>query len=238
MFKIIGILALIGVMCIACVNGATVVIPSTQIANCYANDGETSNVTLYLDQAKDGLSGYKMTISFSISGIAKINSVSFPEWTNTTYNVVGTLPGQKVTLSAADLYQKIQPGSKKVPLCTLDISGITFGTTSLSVEVTEMTNDYGKSIPVTPYPYSSIIVYSIPPLQSSLDAPRDMNHDGFLDDFNGNRVIDMNDIVVFFQAWSFGVTNSLPVAPFDYNLNGRIDVNDIVAYFNLIWNTT
>ena len=48
----------------------------------------------------------------------------------------------------------------------------------------------------------------------------------------------MNDIVVFFQAWSFGVTNSLPVAPFDYNLNGRIDVNDIVAYFNLIWNTT
>lgn len=65
-----------------------------------------------------------------------------------------------------------------------------------------------------------------------------MNHDGLLDDFNGNRVIDMNDIVVFFQAWSYGVTNSLPVAPFDYNQNGRVDVNDIVTYFNLIWKTS
>jgi hypothetical protein len=235
MFKELIILVLLGVICITCVEGATVIVPSTQIANCYANDGESSNVTLYLDQAKDGLSGYKMTIGFSTSGIAKINSVSFPEWTNTSYNVVGTLPGQTVTLSAADLYEKVQPGSGKVPLCSLDISGITFGTTSLTVGVIEMTNDYGKPIPITPYPYSSIVVYSIPPLQASLNAPRDMNHDGFLDDFNGNRVIDINDIVVFFQSWSFGITNSLPVAPFDYNGNGRIDVNDIVEYFNLIW---
>ncbi|NLW77539.1 MAG: hypothetical protein GXY18_14140, partial [Methanomicrobiales archaeon] len=74
MIKKILLMILMGIICVASVNGATVVIPSAQIANCYANDGETSNVTLYLDQAKDGLSGYKMTIGFSISGIAKINS--------------------------------------------------------------------------------------------------------------------------------------------------------------------
>lgn len=232
MLKKLVILAILAIVCISYVEGAGVVYNSTQIANCYANEGEPSNLTLFLDQAKDGLSGYKITVGFTTGGVSKINSVTFPDWTNGTNKIIGSLPGQTVTLTAADLYNRIPVGSGKVPLCSLDVAGITFGTTSLKIDVAEMTNDYGKPVPITPSSYSSIIVYSIPPLQASLDAPRDMNHDGLLDDFNGNHIIDTNDVVIFFQAWSTGVTNSLPVPPFDYNKNGIIEVNDIVVYFN------
>ena len=232
---LLGITFLI-IMGLSLVNGSMIVVPSTQIANCYANDGEPSVITLLLDNAKDGLSGYKMTVGFTEGNVARINSVSFPNWTNATKNVEGVLPGQKVTLSAADLNEEIQNASVNVPLCTLVISGLNFqGTTSLDIQVSEMTNDWGKPIIVTPSPESSIVVYSVPPLESSLNAPRDMDHNGLLDDFNGNHAIDVDDIVVFFKSWSLGKTNGLPVAPFDYNANGRIDVNDIVVFFEHYW---
>jgi len=235
MFKKIVIIVLLCIFCVSLVNAATVVVPSAQIANCYANEGEPSVLTLLLDDAKFGLSGYKMSIGFSKGGVAKINKITFPDWADKANNVVGVLPGQQITISAADLNRTVSSGSKNVPLVTLEISGIVQGTTSLKVDVIEMTNHWGKPISVTPYPYSSIIVYSIPPLQSHLNAPRDMNHDGLLDDFNGNRIIDIDDIVVFFRAWSLGTTEGLPVAPFDYNKNGRIDVNDIVVFFGKHW---
>lgn len=232
--QIISIIALT-LICVACVEGATIIVPSTQIANCYGSDGEPSNLTLILDEAKYGLSGYKITLSFTSEWESLIKSTSFPDWTNGTNKIIGKLPGQTVTLTAADLYNVIQPGAVNVPLCSLEIAGLTFGTTSLKVDIVEMTDDYGKPVLIAPSPYSPIVIYSIPPLQSLLKAPRDMNHDGLLDDFNGNRVIDTNDVVVFFHSWSTGITNSLPVAPFDYNKNGRVDVNDVVEYFNLIW---
>lgn len=235
MIKKIFSIMVLALVCVACVEGSTIIVPSTQIANCYGGDGEPSNLTLYLDQAKTGLSGYKITLGFTSEWETKIKSVSFPKWTNGTNKIIGTLPGQTVTLTAADLYQNVKPGATNVPLCSLEIAGITFGTTSLKVGVAEMTDDSGKPVSITPSAYSSIVVYSIPPLQKLLKAPRDMNHDGLLDDFNGNHVIDTNDVVVFFQSWSNGITNSLPASPFDYNKNGRVDVNDVVEYFNLIW---
>ena len=225
------LLCIIGLMGLSIVDGSMVVVPSTQIANCYANDGEPGNISLMLNSAKDGLSGYKMTIGFTDETVARINSVSFPNWTNSTNNVIGTLPGQKVTVSAADLNQKIQKGSVNVSLCSIDISGINEGKTGINVEVIEMTDDNGKPVPIDPFPDSSVVVYSVPPLESSVNAPRDMDHNGLLDDFNGNHLIDIDDVVVFFYSWSVGTTDRLPVAPFDYNKNGRVDVNDIVVFF-------
>lgn len=234
--KKIGIILLVlAIVGISCVSGSTIVIPSTQIANCYAKSGEPSVVNLSLDSAKDGLSGYKMKIGFTSGGIANIKSVSFPEWTNATKSVIGVLPGQEITVSAADLNNSIKTGSVNVPLCSLEIIGITAGNTSLNLQVLEMTNDRGKPIEAQPYPYSLIAVYSVPPLDSNLGAPRDLNHDGLLDDFNGNGRIDMDDVVVFFHSWSIGQTGILVVPPFDYNANGRIDVNDIVVFFDNFW---
>ncbi len=64
-------------------------------------------------------------------------------------------------------------------------------------------------------------------------VPTDTNGDGRYDDVNGNRALDFNDVVLYFNQMDWIAANE-PLAAFDYNGNGQIDFNDVVWLFNQI----
>jgi hypothetical protein len=57
----------------------------------------------------------------------------------------------------------------------------------------------------------------------------DLNGDGLVDDFDGNGVINTNDVRVFFNAYTDGHLNKNYLL-YDYNKNGRLDLQDILVY--------
>jgi hypothetical protein len=104
----------------------------------------TTNITLVLDEAPSGLSGYDMVIRFSPSGVAGITEVSYPSWAslfNTTRNADGS-----VRISGVDINRQVEAGSTGVTLATLTIQGLSGGTSSILMESVNMDADGGDLI--------------------------------------------------------------------------------------------
>ena len=106
--------------------------------------GPTTTVSLTLDSAPDGLSGYNLTVSLSDPSIAEILSVSFPTWATMHSN--STLPADSVWLKAADLISSVGSGDTNIPLGTLTIRGYADGVCDIVVMVTNMDDDAGNPI--------------------------------------------------------------------------------------------
>lgn len=110
--------------------------------------GQTAEIPVTLDAVPAGLAGYKMDVSFSKPGIARITAVSFPEWA-ALKNVDGTLPAESATLTAVDLMDAVKAGSPSVPLVTFTVESVAAGTTDLTLTITELTDDSGNPIQFT-----------------------------------------------------------------------------------------
>jgi PKD repeat protein len=63
------------------------------------------------------------------------------------------------------------------------------------------------------------------------DALQNLNYDRIYENINGNGILDINDVVVFFKRMNWTADNEL-IGAFDFNKNGQIDFNDIVTLFN------
>ena len=63
---------------------------------------------------------------------------------------------------------------------------------------------------------AQIRVDQVGALMGNTNPPNDLKpdnlHDGLLDDFDGNGVVNSNDITTFFQAYSNDSLNSVPAA--------------------------
>lgn len=108
--------------------------------------GQKTDMPIILDSAVTGVSGYKFTTSLSPDGIARISSVSMPEWAS--IKVVEGTPGETILVSAVDLNMKVEAGATSVPVCTFTLEGLSEGSTTLSLEISEITDDNGNPIPV------------------------------------------------------------------------------------------
>ena len=62
------------------------------------------------------------------------------------------------------------------------------------------------------------------------NLPKDPDNDGFYEDLNGDGVIRMDDLFLFFSYREW-IGENMAENPFDYNLNGRLDMNDIFSLF-------
>ncbi|HMK45270.1 MAG TPA: PKD domain-containing protein [Methanocella sp.] len=68
-------------------------------------------------------------------------------------------------------------------------------------------------------------------------APTDPNGDGLYEDINGNRRLDFNDVVEFFEHMNWVKDNkNVGVKPYDFNGNGKVDYDDVVVLYNLVMN--
>ena len=115
--------------------------------------GSTTEVSITLNEAKEGLSGYNLTVSLSNATVAEIVSASFPPWAYLNDNSI--FPADSVWIKAIDLTDQIKSGATDTKLATLEIRGDNVGTTDIVVTVTQIDDDGGY--PINPFTESGSI---------------------------------------------------------------------------------
>jgi PKD repeat protein len=179
-------IALILTLCLLYAGAASAAtIQTTSVS--ISGPGQTAEIPAILDAATTGLAGYKMNVALSTPGVARITSVTLPEWASLK-NIDGTLPAESVILTAVDLTDTITAGATSVPITSFTIEGVAAGTTELVLTVTELTDDAGNPIVfsltqavitvegttpapvVTPTPTSGIIQETPVPTQVPADV--------------------------------------------------------------------
>lgn len=106
--------------------------------------GSTITMSITLDSAPSGLSGYVITVMLSDQNVAEITRVSFPSWASMTDN--SALPAVSFWIKAADLNSRIQAGATNIDLGTLTIRGNAGGECVIDVTVNQVDDDNGYPI--------------------------------------------------------------------------------------------
>jgi endoglucanase len=197
--------------------------------------GGTTEASITLSNAPNGLAGFKLKVSVEDTSIATIENASLPS-TLTAPGGGTTIAddGSSVTLRAADLEQNIQDGATDITLATVTLNGHSTGQTEVVVAVQTIDDDAGSAIPVSTTGAMLTVEKgssdggSVKPIEG--ETPTDVDNDGTYEDVNGNGQIDYNDIVVFINHMNEPVISE-QVAAYDYNGNGRIDFADVVSLF-------
>ncbi|MFA5296228.1 MAG: hypothetical protein WC382_11995 [Methanoregulaceae archaeon] len=109
--------------------------------------GSFAQVTVWLDQAPEGLAGYNMELSLRDPGVAEITSAAYPAWGKLTKEPL--VPGQSVILSAVDIERMVQNDSVRVELATITLQGISAGTTAVGISGTQFDADGGAALTPT-----------------------------------------------------------------------------------------
>jgi len=229
-----GYVLTIVLLAILTLNGMAAASQQITIDNVQTTVGGTGAVSVVLDQAADGISGYTLILQIANPDIARIDSWSPPSWADMTLN--GTLPAITMKAQAAALTEtKVPSGSKNIPLGSAVIRGVSPGTTPLHISLIHLEDNSGNDyIPSTTIVDGTITVtgrtYRVIPIalpgQSRL--PGTPGNDGFCEDLNGDGVVASADVSLYFTNFDW-IQNNEPVALFDYNNNGIIDFGDIVT---------
>jgi hypothetical protein len=103
--------------------------------------GGTDTITLVLDEAPHGLSGYSVNVYIDNPAVARITAVSYPSWAGMTSTP--TLPSTNVLLSGADTGGLIQhvPSATSITLATLTIEGLSGGSTPVTATINLINDD-------------------------------------------------------------------------------------------------
>ncbi|MDD3138652.1 MAG: hypothetical protein PHX08_06745, partial [Lachnospiraceae bacterium] len=71
------------------------------------------------------------------------------------------------------------------------------------------------------------------PFPGYSDSPTDLNHDGLYEDINGNRIVDFNDVVAYYDNMNW-IGENATTTLFDYNKNNLIDFDDVVKLYGIM----
>ena len=110
--------------------------------------GSTTDLTITLDGAPAGLSGYNLSLALNPTGIAEIMAVGYPDWANMPMN--GNMPTANTWIQAVDLGMGAKPGDAPVVLATITIRGITDGKGMLTVTPVIFDDDLGGRYTLDP----------------------------------------------------------------------------------------
>jgi len=196
--------------------------------------GGTYKLSVVLDRASQGLSGFEVTIDLTNTSNAEITKVELPSWAG--LSTVGGLPADTLTIRAADLNNRITPGGSEITLCTLSVRGDAAGSTG--IRISSATIDSDRATRYGPVMEDGLLeVIAIHPFHrpegGTYPLPTDKDGDGMYEDLDGNGFIGFNDVVLYFGEMSF-IEKAQPIGAFDYDLSGFIGFNDVVELFRLI----
>jgi PKD repeat protein len=200
---------------------------------------DTTPITLKLQVAEYGLSGYDLNVFWDDSVHGDITAVQFPPWaTNTSYT---PLPNYFVQIQAVDLINQVNPGAMNITLATFNLTGniSTFQSTiNFNVTPNQLDDDDGNPIFTNTIP-ANITVVRLLPFPGKTLPPTDPDGNQLYWDVNGNGNIDFDDVVTYFQnmQWIrdnqyrpfFNYNGNLEVAP-----NYGIDFADLIMLFNKV----
>jgi PKD repeat protein len=113
--------------------------------------GNTATITVILDEAPNGLSGYNLSVSLSDPGVAEITSMTYPAWS--TYNDNSSLPADSAWVKAYDggsgTYGNVAPGATNIPFVNITIRGDAGGVTTVNVVPIQIDEDGAGAITPT-----------------------------------------------------------------------------------------
>lgn len=217
-------------------SGKVIIVP--QNINLVTESSNYRILNVLLDKADYGLSSYMVKIDLNNSTQAHIRDWTVsPSWVDKfTYAVSPTF--DSITLSGYKNSGKLPAGSRNISLGNISLTGISAGDANLTLNSSSIAQYDSSFMSLSGVP-ADIHVYEVGPLPGYSNKPGDIwppgLHDGLIDDFDGNGVVNTADVSVFFDTLVSGGFAGMPVPPFDYNQNNQIDTHDIVTYFNLIW---
>lgn len=208
------------------------------VVNMTTGANSWRKVNLVLDRADFGLSSFSIGLSLNSTNATNFGLVADrPSWIDVDkWSVSGNPVGkyQNLTLIGYDTAGRIGYGSRNVSLGNITLYGSATGMATLSLNTTSSYALYGAT-PLALSPVSiPVRVYQVGPILGNVNPPNDLKpdlqHDGLIDDFDGNGVVNSNDLTTFFNAITAGSLS--PVAPFDYDYNGVVNTNDLIVFFN------
>jgi PKD repeat protein len=196
---------------------------------------DTTPISLVLQAAENGVSGYDLNVFWDDSAHGDMVSVTFPPWA--ANSSATALPSWFVQILAVDLTNQVTPGATNIPLATFNLTGniSTFQSTiGFNVSVNELDDDFGNPIYTNNLPATITVVRLLPfPGPGITGVPTDPYGDQKYWDVNGNGGIDFADVVKYFQNMQW-IRNNQYVPFFDYNGNGLIDFADLIMLFNKV----
>ncbi|MDD5189126.1 MAG: PKD domain-containing protein [Methanoregula sp.] len=195
--------------------------------------GLTTNYTIVLNTALQGLSGYNITLASNNASIAEIVGVTYPAWASMPKN--STLPADRAWFKGVDL--EGTSGTQNITFFTVTLLGDAAGITTLTITPEKVEDREGGRY--NPSVLSATLtVTAVKPFPKPsggfFPEPTDPNHDGKYEDIDGNGWIGFNDVVVLYQnmeAADAGVFG--PVACYDYDNSGFIGFNDVVKLYGM-----
>jgi len=213
--------------------GDTMVTPEGRIV---IPTNDTTPLYLFLEEADKGLSGYNLYVWFGDTSAGNItNPVVFPSWAISNLSNSTPLPGPDVTLWAIDLTgTAVPPGSTNVLLATFNLTGLTPMKIWFNVTPNQLDDKDGNPIGTNSIP-AELEVVRLLPFPGKDKIPTDPYGDQLYWNVNGNKCIDFNDVVVYFQNMNSGWLQNNQYKPFfDYNGNDYIDFNDVIRLFQKV----
>jgi PKD repeat protein len=192
---------------------------------------DTTPISLKLEIAENGLSGYNLLVKWDDSIHGNITGVIFPPWAlNSSYS---PLPNYLVTIQAVDFMDQVTSGAMNIQLATFNLIGniSTFqSNTSFSAIVNELDDDSGNPIYTSNIP-ANITVVRLLPFPGKTLPPTDPYQNQKYWDVNGNDNIDFDDVVTYFNNMQW-IRDYQYIPFFDYNGNGLIDFADLIRLFH------
>jgi S-layer protein (TIGR01567 family) len=82
--------------------------------------------------------------------------------------------------------------------------------------------------------FESTSTQPLPPIfPGYTNPPTDLDHDNLYEDINGNRGLDFDDVVVYYDNMDW-IEENVQIELFDYNENGGIDFDDVVKLYDML----
>ncbi|MDN7025303.1 hypothetical protein FGU65_10430 [Methanoculleus sp. FWC-SCC1] len=128
---------------VSAVSGLTVTAGTVQIPNV----GETTTLSIILDEAPNGLSGSNVSVSLDDPSIAEFIDVTYPDWM--TLSASNSFPSDTVFIKGVDLHDKAMPGATSISLGTVTVRGDAVGVSAVAVSIEQIDDDFGAVVDPT-----------------------------------------------------------------------------------------
>jgi len=106
--------------------------------------GGEVEISIALEGADAGVSGYNLTFSLTDPDTAHIVAVTFPGWAGLHQS--GPLPADSVWAEAVDLSDSAETAGDPITLCTITLKGVQEGSTVLRIISGEVQDNNGDTI--------------------------------------------------------------------------------------------
>jgi PKD repeat protein len=121
------------------------------IGDCMVTSpGEESQLVIVLSDAPGGLSDYEMSVEIRDSSVGQFAGVQFPPWAS--LNSRGRCPSNVLTISAADMNNKVRKGDRDILLATIAIKGKNPGSSEIFIRDISIREDTGVIVKVATIP--------------------------------------------------------------------------------------